>query len=250
MEECYSSINKNISDGYKALAAGDYKSACDKWLAAFEALESAAKSKGVKNLFLFDNEYSWDEMIYNWLQDLEMELWNAKYHQERYEYCKKMLNEYEIDDDSITENMRRALAEAMSQIGMRESAIEEYKKWLADDPTWGMGHVGYAEMYTYLNNQQTADDLHMAIQIFDEALSLQELRDKDIVEEHAADVYQEAGLVDKAAALTKKQARPTKEIQPQTKLAPKQTTIVKPAKVGRNDLCPCGSGKKYKKCCG
>jgi hypothetical protein len=23
----------------------------------------------------------------------------------------------------------------------------------------------------------------------------------------------------------------------------------KPEKVGRNDLCPCGSGKKYKKCC-
>lgn len=21
-------------------------------------------------------------------------------------------------------------------------------------------------------------------------------------------------------------------------------------KVGRNELCPCGSGKKYKKCCG
>jgi uncharacterized protein YecA (UPF0149 family) len=21
------------------------------------------------------------------------------------------------------------------------------------------------------------------------------------------------------------------------------------AKVGRNDLCPCGSGKKFKKCC-
>jgi len=27
-------------------------------------------------------------------------------------------------------------------------------------------------------------------------------------------------------------------------------TIVKGAKVGRNDPCPCGSGKKYKKCCG
>ena len=21
------------------------------------------------------------------------------------------------------------------------------------------------------------------------------------------------------------------------------------AKIGRNDLCPCGSGKKYKRCC-
>ena len=26
--------------------------------------------------------------------------------------------------------------------------------------------------------------------------------------------------------------------------------IVNPPKIGRNELCPCGSGKKYKKCCG
>lgn len=30
----------------------------------------------------------------------------------------------------------------------------------------------------------------------------------------------------------------------------KSGTIVKEKKVGRNDPCPCGSGKKYKKCCG
>ncbi len=30
----------------------------------------------------------------------------------------------------------------------------------------------------------------------------------------------------------------------------KQKTVVKGDKVGRNDPCPCGSGKKYKKCCG
>jgi preprotein translocase subunit SecA len=31
----------------------------------------------------------------------------------------------------------------------------------------------------------------------------------------------------------------------------KKTIVVRKAeKVGRNDLCPCGSGKKYKKCCG
>lgn len=27
-------------------------------------------------------------------------------------------------------------------------------------------------------------------------------------------------------------------------------TVVKGEKIGRNDPCPCGSGKKYKKCCG
>ncbi len=30
----------------------------------------------------------------------------------------------------------------------------------------------------------------------------------------------------------------------------KSGTIVKGQKIGRNDPCPCGSGKKYKKCCG
>ena len=33
---------------------------------------------------------------------------------------------------------------------------------------------------------------------------------------------------------------------------PKKVSVAKKAEasVGRNDLCPCGSGKKYKKCCG
>ncbi|NLV89137.1 MAG: SEC-C domain-containing protein, partial [Tissierellia bacterium] len=26
--------------------------------------------------------------------------------------------------------------------------------------------------------------------------------------------------------------------------------VKKGKKIGRNDPCPCGSGKKYKKCCG
>ena len=30
----------------------------------------------------------------------------------------------------------------------------------------------------------------------------------------------------------------------------KQKPVVSGQKVGRNEPCPCGSGKKYKKCCG
>ena len=29
-----------------------------------------------------------------------------------------------------------------------------------------------------------------------------------------------------------------------------ETIVRSEAKVGRNDPCPCGSGRKYKKCCG
>ncbi len=31
---------------------------------------------------------------------------------------------------------------------------------------------------------------------------------------------------------------------------PRKTVVRESPKVGRNDPCPCGSGKKYKKCCG
>ena len=33
-------------------------------------------------------------------------------------------------------------------------------------------------------------------------------------------------------------------------MVPKQTPVVKEKKIYPNDPCPCGSGKKYKKCCG
>jgi SEC-C motif-containing protein len=36
---------------------------------------------------------------------------------------------------------------------------------------------------------------------------------------------------------------------PAAPLKKPKTFIRGEAKVGRNDLCPCGSGKKYKKCC-
>ncbi|MDD5098454.1 MAG: preprotein translocase subunit SecA, partial [Candidatus Pacebacteria bacterium] len=38
--------------------------------------------------------------------------------------------------------------------------------------------------------------------------------------------------------------------QTQTEEASKRSDVVKGEEIGRNDPCPCGSGKKYKKCCG
>ncbi|TCO79484.1 SEC-C metal-binding domain-containing protein [Marinisporobacter balticus] len=35
-----------------------------------------------------------------------------------------------------------------------------------------------------------------------------------------------------------------------TKVQKSAKTVVKEEKIGRNDPCPCGSGNKYKKCCG
>ena len=37
---------------------------------------------------------------------------------------------------------------------------------------------------------------------------------------------------------------------PASSSGPKTPYVKKDAEIGRNDPCPCGSGKKYKNCCG
>ena len=50
-----------------------------------------------------------------------------------------------------------------------------------------------------------------------------------------------------------KKSRRKEDVEAEAKLV-KETEKVKPlagaGQPGRNDPCPCGSGKKYKKCCG
>jgi len=40
-----------------------------------------------------------------------------------------------------------------------------------------------------------------------------------------------------------------KRFKPMVQLPTKKQMERKPPKVGRNEPCPCGSGKKFKKCC-
>jgi uncharacterized protein YecA (UPF0149 family) len=56
--------------------------------------------------------------------------------------------------------------------------------------------------------------------------------------ERLAEVCDEQGRKGEAAQLRKEAKRSV--------AAPKVTT----PKIGRNEPCPCGSGKKFKKCCG
>jgi preprotein translocase subunit SecA len=65
-------------------------------------------------------------------------------------------------------------------------------------------------------------------------------------------LMQPARPEEEAKQIERRQQRAQQNLQLQTGRekaeAPKQVRTG--AKIGRNDLCPCGSGKKYKKCCG
>ena len=52
------------------------------------------------------------------------------------------------------------------------------------------------------------------------------------------------------AELRKMQAVTGIEVEPETDFSEYELVPERKTKIGRNDPCPCGSGKKYKKCCG
>ena len=80
-------------------------------------------------------------------------------------------------------------------------------------------------------------------------------RGADMFDELVADIRENTARM--ILSLTKK-APDTQRVQVANPLmasvsgevAKKKITVVKADKVGRNDPCPCGSGKKYKNCCG
>jgi preprotein translocase subunit SecA len=55
---------------------------------------------------------------------------------------------------------------------------------------------------------------------------------------------------DEAEALEKKRAQEAEEELRRAKTNAAKVEITNQPKVGRNDPCPCESGKKYKQCCG
>jgi SEC-C motif len=70
--------------------------------------------------------------------------------------------------------------------------------------------------------------------------------------QHKKENWQEmlGNLVDKIAPIKNQPLAPHQPIISHQPIAPHQTVIKTTPKVGRNEPCPCGSGKKYKHCCG
>lgn len=63
-----------------------------------------------------------------------------------------------------------------------------------------------------------------------------------MIKEHEKYLQSDKGKLDMKAVAIEDNEEFNEEVQ--------ETYIREEAKVGRNDPCPCGSGKKYKKCCG
>jgi hypothetical protein len=107
----------------------------------------------------FDDLFGGTQSVFNWVQDFEMELGNAaighpRFHGARVRFCEEFLREFEGDDELIAQNMRRALAESFYAGGNAARSDALYQQWLATDPQWGWGWIGWADLYHFRPRQR------------------------------------------------------------------------------------------------
>ena len=164
-----------------------------------------------------------------------------------------------INDGKVTERDLEKITDLLS-----ERAFAVYKE---KEEIFGVETIREIERAILLRNVDRKWMDHIdAMDDLKGSVGLQSYAQRDPVNEYrfrGADMFDElvADIRENTArmilCLTKK-APETQRVQianpimasASGEVAKKKITVVKSEKVGRNDPCPCGSGKKYKNCCG
>jgi tetratricopeptide (TPR) repeat protein len=255
-------LDDQMQAGYDLLAAGNAPAACRVWLEAWHDVLRLLDKAGLRSIADFDARFRGTQALFNWIQDLETELWNAGLRERQFltariAVCEEGLRRFPADEALLTENRRRALAESYAEVGEAEKADLLYREWLIADPRWGWGWIGWADIYRFTHTERR--DVLRAEQILRDGLAVAEVQGRADLLDRLADLCHEQGRRDEADALWRQakhaaaatERKPTvRSDGPALRRSPSAPPTVGKHKVGRNDPCPCGSGKKFKRCCG
>jgi len=234
-------LDDKMQAGYDLLRPGGAVAACRIWLEAWRDVLGLLDKGGLPSIHAFDERFKGTQSLFNWIQDLDDELWNAgledrQFLTARIAVCEEGLRRFPAEDELMTENRRRALGESYFELGETGKAEALYRDWLHADPRWGWGWIGWSDGYGIARTN--FQDWQRAEQILREGLAVDQVRDRLDMLERLADVYEQQGRKGEATELRKQAKRSVAAAR------------VTRQKIGRNEPCPCGSGKKFKKCCG
>ena len=296
---CLELLDDKVQAGYDKAHERAEAARAPIWLDAWSEVLRLCDATGIRSIAEFDDRFPMTQSLYNWSQDLQDALWNAGlrdhgFIRARIDFCEEALRRFPREDQLMAENRRRALAESYFEAGLTGKAEELYKAWLAADPGWGWGWIGWADCYTA--GWRESRDYGRAEELLRRGYAAPEVRDRDDIASRLSDLCQETGrpgearefgelasrLRRKAPAVSMSRrleladgddgpaaVRQTtrldfgseglplnqlddvmQALRAQSSGSPRSGSPARAAKVGRNAPCPCGSARKFKKCCG
>ncbi len=307
-------LDDDAQDGYDELENGDSVAACILWENVWKHWLSIADECHCQTLHQLDELVSGTQYVSNLISDFESELYNAgadspEFHRRHVELCQTVLQRFPNEDQLLTENFRRGMAEAHSLLGERDISDRLFEEWLARDPQWGWGWIGWSDCYYYDFADSLPLDAEKAETLLKRGLEIEGLRSRNDILERLADLYFRTDRDDEGNAVCEQMTddedgeydesfdpplrirdsmtlhdraiqykrsfdfgdeglplaefgRMTEalrsgidpfddeDFEDEPSLNDDRPRLTAHRKVGRNEPCPCGSGKKFKKCCG
>ena len=290
---CLELLDDKIQAGYREREHSESAGAAT-WLDAWADVLRLCDAAGARSIEGFDDRFPMTQSLYNWSQDLEEALWNAGLDDRekllaRIAVCEEALRRFRDEDQLMTENRRRALAESYFEVGKTGKAEDLFQSWLAADPRWGFGWIGWAACHVprvgRFKNYGRAEEL------LRRGYSTPGVRDREAIAEWLQILCKETGRLRETREFGQQARQLRRQPPPMTvphklelagqddesAMVREAVTVsfgaeglplgqfpdamravaakapagpVRAAKVGRNAPCPCGSGKKFKKCCG
>ncbi|HSB32690.1 MAG TPA: SEC-C metal-binding domain-containing protein [Candidatus Sulfobium mesophilum] len=240
---------------YEGLRGDLYKESLrEQYSLAKRFYEFLLKSDGVPDAKLFDDiAMDMDADVMDWIVELPFALSDhAGMVDGAVEICSLFAEVH--SPDNFFGDMAAILAEA----GRREEAFDRISKNLErfPDDAWIVIKAGQA--------YQTLKEMDKALELYTRAYDMTSplTYDRDGVLERLVPLLRELGRDKEADALVDSEKKAEQARRERYRRYKKEETTYPTAvdkqkpmpassmKIGRNEPCPCGSGKKYKKCCG
>lgn len=262
VSEEFIEFDEKMQEGYQFLIDKQYDKVVGSWIDVWNKLMDYMKNDNLKTFASFDNIYNGTQFVVNWLNDFDECLCNIVansndgeilkvYGNLRISMNEQIISFTDASEELTLENAKRAIAETYFYLGNIKKGEELFEKYLSENPSWGWGWIGWSDQYWL--RRAIKPDFSKGEELLLKALNVSNLADRDAVERRLLNLYSDSEQNEK---LNNFETEINQNIK--TKNNSRTQVIVKDEKnhnilsnkIGRNELCSCGSGKKYKKCCG
>ena len=254
-----------IEEFESLLFNNDESGAADKmleiWPGIKEYVHTIPIPEGQDKVTIEEADPSFEMELWNALMDSDLPFLNLERYEEGIKLWQDILDTFrwEKNDDG---QLKGAIGEALAGLGKKKEMREHFAQWEKKNP------ASLVRMNSHLLALEKIEDWNAAkdrLEKYLEPVDSDSLYDeKDLLYQRAVEIYHALGDEKKADHYSQELERLEEEMEewmdngeelffPSTQVVSSIPTVpisrTEP-KIYPNDPCPCGSGKKYKKCCG
>lgn len=223
-----------INKGYDEFNNKQLDQAIQSWQEGYQQLITELKEEKISILQL-GNLFGFKPSLSQWLKDIANLYMDLQRYDEAIDFCQKIINLFK--EDKYLDDFQSNIGKALFLKGELDQGLTHYDVLLKKYPNDLQIIYDYLSCLKKYDIQKAKDIILRYV-----PLTLEYNNESEPVFKLSKEILENLDEKDIA--------RQYQNVNKKQNDLGKRKPVTKKVTVGRNDSCPCGSGKKYKKCCG